>query len=242
MFVPTNSFDVVPSIGLMAEKALRHVSVLYSRNLHRHHLEVHHVVARWSLVALRTIHRQRRRMAKLPDRPSACPVTVGAVRSEQRTVRILVRVAGCAVERGLFGLDVRMRNLSTGKAVAIRAREQSRLGAHESEMIHEHGPMFGPHVFDVATPAVPDRRVKGRSLLSEQALVVGVASYAARSADTVVRSVARVTVCHEGRMRAGERTGIDDLLPEGKRSGALRMARIGDGERRAQCAESYGRI
>ena len=64
MLVVANAADVIPGRGLMAAIALVHLSraaalghlrIFLSGDLLRNHVEVHHVVARWSLVALRAV-------------------------------------------------------------------------------------------------------------------------------------------------------------------------------------------
>ena len=64
VFVISNAADVVPDGGLVAAIALGHASysatsgylrIFLSGNLLRNHVEVHHVVAPWSLVALRAV-------------------------------------------------------------------------------------------------------------------------------------------------------------------------------------------
>ena len=53
MLVKANAYDVVPRGRLMAEEALGDLRFLYVRDAHRDHLKVHHVMARWGLMALR---------------------------------------------------------------------------------------------------------------------------------------------------------------------------------------------
>lgn len=52
MLVEPDTLDVVPRGTLMAEEALIHFRLLDARGHHRNRLEVHHVVAWWSLMAL----------------------------------------------------------------------------------------------------------------------------------------------------------------------------------------------
>ena len=52
VFVKANAFDVVPGSRLMAEEALGHLRILQVRDAHRDHLEVHHVMTWWGLMAL----------------------------------------------------------------------------------------------------------------------------------------------------------------------------------------------
>ena len=73
MLVVPHSLDVIPGRGLVASIALVHLSraaalghlrIFLAHNLLRDHVEVHHIVTRRSLVALRAIKRARRGMAK----------------------------------------------------------------------------------------------------------------------------------------------------------------------------------
>ena len=69
VFVPSDSFDVVPTGCLMAEETLVDLCVRLSANLLIDHLEMHHVMARRRLMALRAGLRGGGWMAKLRDRP-----------------------------------------------------------------------------------------------------------------------------------------------------------------------------
>ncbi len=53
VLIEADTFDVVPRGGLMAEKALIDLGFLHVRDGHGNHFEVHHVMARRGLVALR---------------------------------------------------------------------------------------------------------------------------------------------------------------------------------------------
>ena len=53
MFVKSDAFDVVPRGRLMTEETLADLRVRLARDAHRNHFEVHHVVARRGLMALR---------------------------------------------------------------------------------------------------------------------------------------------------------------------------------------------
>ena len=59
VFVETHAFDVVPRRRLMAEEALADLGFFHFRHGHRNHLEVHHVMARRSLMTLHTLLRVR---------------------------------------------------------------------------------------------------------------------------------------------------------------------------------------
>ncbi len=66
----------------MTEEALIHFGLFHARDAHRNHFEMHHVVARRSLVALRTGLRNGRRMTKLRDGPFRGAVALRAVVAE----------------------------------------------------------------------------------------------------------------------------------------------------------------
>ena len=52
MLVESDTFNIVPGGGLVAEKALADFGLFHARDPHRDHLKMHHVVARRGLVAL----------------------------------------------------------------------------------------------------------------------------------------------------------------------------------------------
>lgn len=54
MFVESDAFDVIPRGCLMAKEALIHLSLGHSRDRHRNHFEVHHIMTGRSLMALGT--------------------------------------------------------------------------------------------------------------------------------------------------------------------------------------------
>ena len=60
MFVKADSLDVVPRGRLMTEETLAYLCVWLARDAHRNHFEVHHVVARRGLMALRARLRDRK--------------------------------------------------------------------------------------------------------------------------------------------------------------------------------------
>ena len=102
MFVKADSLDVVPRGRLMAEEALADLRVRLARDAHRNHFEVHHVMARRGLMALRAGLRDGRRVAEFRDRPLRRAVALRAVISEQSHVAIFRPVARCAVEQRFF--------------------------------------------------------------------------------------------------------------------------------------------
>ena len=55
MFEPTNALDIVPRIRSMALEALVNLCVFLAGNGFVHHLEMHHVVTRWRLMALSAV-------------------------------------------------------------------------------------------------------------------------------------------------------------------------------------------
>src|SRR6266568_7811254 len=114
VLVPPDALHVVPGIGLVAEEALRDVGVLDPCDHHRDHMKVRHIMAGWGLVALGTVHGERRGVAELGDVPGTCRVTGSAVAPEEGAVGVLVCVTGSAVEGHLFRLDARVRDWQGG--------------------------------------------------------------------------------------------------------------------------------
>ena len=83
----------------MAEEALADLRVRLARDAHRNHFEVHHVVARRGLVALRAGLRDRRWVAEFGERPLRRAVALRAVISEKSHVTIFRLVAGGEIGR-----------------------------------------------------------------------------------------------------------------------------------------------
>lgn len=52
VLIKADAFDIIPRGGLMAEEALIHFGLFHVRDSHRNHFEMHHVMARRSLMAL----------------------------------------------------------------------------------------------------------------------------------------------------------------------------------------------
>ena len=99
MLVKSDAPNVVPRGRLMAEEALADLRVRLARDAHRNHFEVHHVMARRSLMALRARLRDGRRVAEFRDRPLCRAVTLRAVRAEQPHVAVFGLVANRAIEQ-----------------------------------------------------------------------------------------------------------------------------------------------
>ena len=55
MLIESDTLNIVPRGGLMAEKALAYLCLRYTRGRHGHHLEMHHEMTGRGLVALGTV-------------------------------------------------------------------------------------------------------------------------------------------------------------------------------------------
>ena len=86
----------------MAEEALIHLGLRHAGGRHRNHLEVHHVVARRSLMALGAVQGSGRGMAELRNGPCDGAVTLRAVLAEQSEVPVLGPVACGAIQYHLL--------------------------------------------------------------------------------------------------------------------------------------------
>ena len=82
MLIPSDALDIVPAVGLVAEKALLNPSMLLARRPLGHHFEMHHIVAWWRLMTLRAILRSRRRMQKSGNLPAIRLMAFGAFSAE----------------------------------------------------------------------------------------------------------------------------------------------------------------
>ena len=103
VLVPTSAPYVVPRIRLMTQEALVDLGVFLTGDHFRHHLEMHHVVARRRLMALGAITRGGRWMKEPCDSPSGRIVAVGAVAPKQFPVRIAIAVTACADQPVFLG-------------------------------------------------------------------------------------------------------------------------------------------
>ena len=213
----------------MAQEALRDLSVFDACDLHRHHLKVHHRVARWGLVALRAVGGSRWRVAELRDGPRCGPVTLGAIRTEQLPVAILVTVAGVAVHgsfaQGDGGVGRGRRGASlheSGEALGRGARARITCGrtvelppaqTYEQRMIHPRRPLLDPLMLDVAHGARGHISMKPRRLPLQQRLVVGMTRDAVHRLHPAHGGVAGGAVVLQKGMRLGQRTRAGQALP-----------------------------
>lgn len=102
VFKPADAFDIVERVCTMAFETLVYLSMLPTGNTPVHHLEMHHVVTRRCLMALRAVFRSRRWVQEWGNPPSRGRMTVRAVPPKQLPMRITVAVAACAVELRLL--------------------------------------------------------------------------------------------------------------------------------------------
>ena len=181
----------------------------------RHHVEVHHVMARRCLVALAAIGGIGRGVLEFRNRPLRCGMTTRALRPHQLGVHSLAlslgRVATRAVQKGFlggdFGVILRRRPDASPLAqplhqlrgkwlawVALTARLQfAQADARQGHMIHLRGPRAAL-MLGMAGRATADVGMKGGRLHGEQRLVVGVTADAAVGFHTFTRRVASGTI------------------------------------------------
>lgn len=146
----------------MAEEALFNIRVLPAGDLHRDHLKVHHVMARWGLVALGTVLRVGRGMPIPGDRPRRKRVAACALAPEQSTVWIAVRMAGRAfkplretrtVSAVAKACQVTFQTIKRSFVIGWRA---PRAGGGEDLVIHGDGPPLSAFVLNMTTRALAD--------------------------------------------------------------------------------------
>ena len=82
VFIPAYPFDVVPGIGLMAQIALLDPGVRLAGDRLRYHFEMSHMMARWRLMAFRTVLGARRGVLVPGDLPGRRNVAVRAFAPE----------------------------------------------------------------------------------------------------------------------------------------------------------------
>src|SRR5712691_9617376 len=241
VLVPTDSPDVVPCIGLVAEEALRDVRVLDPCDRHRDHVKVPHVMAGRGLVALGAVHGERRGVAELGDVPGTRGVTRGAVAPEEGAVWILVRVAGRTVDGHLFRLYPRVRDWQGGELDLGIHPDFLCTDTSEHDMVHGDRTVRNAHMLDVATSTRTDGRVERGRLVGEERLVVGVADDALISRDTRVWCVAGLAGGGQELVLGREGARVDHGLPARDRCGAAftREVRHGDADGQGpECDES----
>ena len=196
----------------MAAVALAHLSwsaassylcIFLAGYLFRNHVEVHHVVAGRSLVALRAVCGSRRRMLKRCDCPFSQTVALGAVSAEQRQVPVLGGMASNAIERHPRGALVKLTGNSNaqprtqrferrgaGVVCSRRAGECPCADPGEFHMVHRDRAEAGIQMLDVTCPTFADARVERGRLTTGKSFVVRMAARAFRVRHAHVRLVA----------------------------------------------------
>lgn len=106
VLVPARSLDVGPGCRLMTLVALVDLRMRLPRDLLGNHVEVHHVMTRRCLMALRTVHGSGRGVAEPRDRPLCRQVALGAILTEEIEVAIVVGVTGRAVQERFCRRDL----------------------------------------------------------------------------------------------------------------------------------------
>ena len=232
MFVKANAFDVVPRSSQMTEKALIHLGLRHSGSRHRNHFEVHHVMARRSLVTLGAVQGSGRGMAKFGNGPFRGRVALRAVLPEQSNVAVFVSVASGAIQNHflrrqasvplsrcyLAVLLVDPAHEVCGRQTVFRfgfgiAFELAEAEARQRRMIHQSQLFAKTAMFVVAFAATAHVRVEGRRLALQERCVVRVADNATGSFDSFDGRVARGAVVFQKRVALGERTGTGHALP-----------------------------
>ena len=225
VLVPPHAADVVPGGGLVAEEALVYLRVLLTGDLHRDHLEVHHVVARRRLMALGARLVGGRGVAKFGDGPFLGGMALGAVGPEEAVVAVFGLVATDAVEQRFFAAELGLKRWAVGlfepgdHGIAggiVRGGgffETPQADAGEGGVIHLGGEADAALVFAVALDARSDVGVEGAGLALEERLVVCVAYDAAIRLDAFDRGVAGGAVVFEKGVGGGKFAGRGHPLP-----------------------------
>ena len=213
MFVVAKTADVVPGRGLVAAITLGYLSwpaasgylrIFLSGNLLRNHVEVHHIVARRSLVALSAVERAWRRMLEFSNSPTGCCVALCAFYAEQSQVPVFSGVASSAVESLAGGTLVeltrnsnaqpRLKRLERSGAASVcsrRARKCSCADLGELHVVHRDRADVRTLMLDVTCSTFPDAGVECGGLTAEQPFGVRMAGRALRGRYSDGRLVAR---------------------------------------------------
>ena len=224
VFVESNPSDVIPRGRLMAEETLADLRVRLARDAHRNHFEMHHVVARWRLMAFGAGLRHGRRVAEFRDRPLRGGVTLGAVVAEQSQMPVFGLMAGRAVELRFFPLELRR---GRGRSAAFAADEPghevgasfflgdrrvmhlSQADLRESDVIHLCRTRNPTLMFEMARVAGSDVGVKRARLALENGEVIRVTDDAALRLDPLHRRVTGGAVVSEESVRLRQLPGTD---------------------------------
>ena len=106
VFVPADASNIVPNSRLVAAITLIHLSSGLLRHTGRNHREVHHEVARRSLMALHTVLRVWRRMAIFRNSPFRHAMTRRTVAPKEAPVTILYGMTVRTVQCRLNGRNI----------------------------------------------------------------------------------------------------------------------------------------
>lgn len=174
MFVPAHALDVVERVRSMAQEALVHLRVSLPGDALIHHLEMHHVVAGWRLMALRAVFGRRGGVQKPCESPTRGVVAAGAVAPKQFAVRIAIAMTTRAVQLDFFcrlrhwypekSFEV-VHHLARHTRMAFVAYREMGTDFKEGGMIHFDRP-GGSQVLHMAAPTILNIGVKCRWLLA----------------------------------------------------------------------------
>lgn len=196
VLVPPYASDVIPGSSLVAEEALVHLCVHLPGDRHRDHLEVHHIVAGRSLMALGARLAGGGGMAEFGEGPFFGAVALGAVGAEQTVVAVLGPVATDAVEQGFFAAKLRLKQGAVGLLQPVDERiagrvvgsggffEMPQADAGEGGVIHFGRTRNIALMLAVAFHTRSDVGVEGGRLALKKGLVVGMAWDAVLGLDT----------------------------------------------------------
>lgn len=222
---PSDAFDVVEGVGLMAKEALFDAGIFLPGDALVHHFEAHHVMARRGLVILVALLGLWRWLQEACDLPGFGLMTVGTLLAEQSFVPVAVTMAGGAIERlafrgrscagNLCEVVLESTHICRGRLSRInRGMCPANAGRKEDGMIYLGRPHIRTLVLDMAASAFSDRDVEGSRLLGEWEGIRRVASDAGRGFDAPVRSMTALALCPEERVRGRERARTGNTAPD----------------------------
>ena len=247
MFVVANTADVIPRSRLVAEETLADLRIGLAANLLVDHLEVHHVVARRGLVALRAGLRRGRWVAEFGDCPLRRAVALRAVGAEEADVPVFGLVTRRAVEQRLRALQMGRERWGiallepgderrTRRIVCGSGADLLQTNARQGDVIHLRRARDPALMFEMAHGTCADVGVKGARLALQDGLVVGVADNAVFCLDTFDRRVTRGAVAFEKGVPLRELSWNDRAL-----GGDLRGWVVHDGKHRRRSSDNYER-
>ncbi len=227
MLVESDALDVDPGRGLVTHEALTNVSMGFVGYLCRNHLEMPHVVAGWSLMAVSAIAGTGRGVPVGRDAPGLRLMAGNTVLSHEAKMDILILVAGVAVQCGFLRSNAPVlrqhvrRNVEPREKFVnlpwqvFRVPVRDLLEPESSQLlvIHPAGLSRFLEMLGMTGRTGIDVTVKRRRLTLQQVPVIGVTQNALLVIGSRPGFVAGTAIVRDPGVTPRNRTGIDSGKP-----------------------------